>query len=160
MVVDGYNLIHKMPELARLVGTDLERARDSLVSSLAVYRSQRNVKVTVVFDGRGMPADNRRQPGGVEVVFSRAPQTADQKIKTLISLERSPRSWTVVTSDNSIVIYARDYGAKTVRSEDFAAELGKPVRPMASRGGADDKPEMTKAEIAEWEEFFRKKPGA
>ncbi len=29
IVIDGYNLIHKMPELARLVGTDLERARDN-----------------------------------------------------------------------------------------------------------------------------------
>jgi predicted RNA-binding protein with PIN domain len=160
VVVDGYNLIHKIPELARMVGTDLERARDALVSSLAVYRSRRNVRVTVVFDGRGMPAHNRRYPGGIEVVFSRAPQTADQKIKMLISLEKSPRSWTVVTSDNSIAIYARDYGAKTIRSEDFAVELGRPARPMSSRGGTDDKPEMTGAEVAEWEEFFRRKPGA
>jgi predicted RNA-binding protein with PIN domain len=34
IVVDGYSLIHAMPELARLVGSDLERARDLQVASL------------------------------------------------------------------------------------------------------------------------------
>ena len=46
IVIDGYNLIHAMPELARLVENDLERARDALVSKLAVFRSGRGVRVT------------------------------------------------------------------------------------------------------------------
>jgi hypothetical protein len=156
IVIDGYNLIHAMPELARFVAGDLERARDGLVSKLAVYRSGRGVRVTVVFDGRSMAAQSGRPPGGIEVVFSRAPQTADAKIKTMLSLERSPRSWTVVTSDNSIVRYARDYGAKTIPSAEFAAKLGNtlpklgPNQPVPS-----DKP-MTPGEVAEWEEYFRK----
>jgi len=156
IVIDGYNLIHAMPELAGLVGNDLERARDGLVAKLAVYRSGRNVRVTVVFDGRGATAQQTRPPGGIEVVFSRAPQTADAKIKTMLALEKSPKSWTVVTSDNSIVLYARDYGAKTIPSAEFAAKLGKTIPNLGpSRPVAQEAP-LTPSEVLEWEEYFRK----
>jgi predicted RNA-binding protein with PIN domain len=159
VVVDGYNLIHAMPELASLVGSDLERARDALVSKLAVYRSKRNVRVTVVFDGRGTGAQQTRPPGGVEVVFSRAPQNADAKIKNMIALEKNPKSWTVVTSDNSIVIFARDYRAKTIPSAEFAAQLG-PVRqsqvPGRSGPRVDQEAPLSPTEVLEWEEYFRR----
>ena len=156
IVVDGYNLIHAMPELARLVASDLEQARDGLVAKLAVYRSNRSVRVTVVFDGRGSAGQQTRPPGGVEVVFSRAPQTADTKIKNMLALEKSPRSWTVVTSDNSIVRFARDYGAKTIPSAEFGVKLGPAIPKLGpSRPAAQDTP-MSPAEVAEWEEFFSK----
>ncbi|HTW91180.1 MAG TPA: NYN domain-containing protein [bacterium] len=159
IVIDGYNLIHAMPELARLVDSDLERARDGLVSKLAVYRSRRNVRVTVVFDGRGAGGPQTQPPGGVEVVFSRAPQNADAKIKNMLALEKSPKSWTVVTSDNSIIIFARDYRAKTIPSAEFAAQLG-PIRRSPSAGRSqpriDQEAPLSPTEVLEWEEFFRK----
>lgn len=156
VVVDGYNLIHAMPELARLVDSDLERARDALVAKLAVYRARRNVRVTVVFDGRGTAAPQTRPPGGVEVTFSRAPQTADAKIKNLLALEKSPRSWTVVTSDNSIVLFARDYRAKTIPSAEFAAQLGPGIPKLGPNRPVQPEAALTPSEVAEWEEFFRK----
>jgi uncharacterized protein len=156
IVVDGYNLIHAMPELARLVGSDLERARDALVSKLAVYRSGRGVRVTVVFDGRDTGAPQTRPPGGIEVVFSRAPQNADAKIKTMLSLEKSPKSWTVVTSDNSIVRFARDFGAKTIPSAEFAAKLGPAIPKLGPNRRIEQEAPLTPAEVLEWEEFFRK----
>jgi predicted RNA-binding protein with PIN domain len=155
IVVDGYNLIHAMPELARLVASDLERARDRLVGKLAVYRSSRHVRVTVVFDGRGAGALQTRPPGGVEVVFSRAPQNADAKIKNLVSLAKSPRSWTVVTSDNSIVRFARDYGAKTIPSAEFAEKLGPVIPNLGPNRPVQQDAPLSQAEVAEWEEFFR-----
>jgi predicted RNA-binding protein with PIN domain len=159
VVVDGYNLMHAMPELVRLVETDLERARDALVSKLAVYRSKRNVRVTVVFDGRGTATQQTRPPGGVEVVFSRPPQNADAKIKNMLALEKNPKSWTVVTTDNSIVIFARDYRAKTIPSAEFAAQLG-PVRQsqVPSRSGprVDQEAPLSPTEVLEWEEYFRR----
>ena len=156
IVVDGYNLIHAMPELARLVGSDLERARDALVSKLAVYRSGRGMRVTVVFDGRGSAGQQTRPPGGIEVVFSRAPQTADTKIKTMLALEKSPKSWTVVTSDNSIVRYVRDYGAKTIPSAEFAARLGNTIPNLGPNRPAPKDAPLSATEVVEWEEFFRK----
>jgi len=156
LVVDGYNLIHASPVLAGLVATDLEQARDTLVAKLAVYRSQRNVRVTVVFDGRGPDSPRVRAPGGVEVLFSRAPQNADAKIKAMLSLERNPRSWTIVTSDHSIVLFARDYGAKTIGAAEFAARLGSGIPNLGPSRPRPKEASLTPAEVADWEEFFRR----
>jgi predicted RNA-binding protein with PIN domain len=127
--VDGYNLVHKLPELKALVERDLELARDRLVSLLAGYAAGRRVAVTVVFDGRrgfaGTRGDSR---SGVKVVFARS--DADSYIKQMLERERSPKSWTVVTSDNSIRLHVADFGAKLLRSEEFAREL-TPGRPTA-----------------------------
>jgi hypothetical protein len=160
VIVDGYNLLHKLPALSSLLGCDLEQARERLVSQLAGYRAARNVRVTLVFDGRGPQARpaGARLPSGVEVVYSRAPQTADDVIKRMLATERSPRACTVVTSDNSIILHARDFGAKVVSSAEFAGQLVGEGRHRANGGKprAAEKPEMTKAAVAEWEEYFRR----
>jgi predicted RNA-binding protein with PIN domain len=158
VIVDGYNLIHKMPELAALVDLDLEHARDRLVTLLAGYAAARGVKVTVVFDGRGGQAGVPKPlVGGVEVIYSRSPQDADQRIKAMIAGEKNPKSCTVVTSDNSIINHVRDYRAKTVSSAEFA-------RVLASGGGRSavsgrrsaEKPEMKPGDVADWLDYFKK----
>jgi hypothetical protein len=61
----------------------------------------------------------------------------------------------VVTSDNSIVLFARDYGAKTIPSAEFAAKLGTGIPSLGpSRPVQTDAP-LSRAEVAEWEEYFR-----
>lgn len=157
IVIDGYNLIHATPELARLAAGDLERAREKLIARLAAYRSGRGVRITVVFDGQDLPRQSGNQPGGIEVVFSRAPRTADQQIKSMLSREQSVRSWTVVTSDVSIVRHARDLGALAVRSAEFAARLGKVAASgRHGRPATPEKPEMTPGDVPVWEEYFRR----
>jgi len=164
VVVDGYNLVHQMPELARHIESDLEYVRDRLIALLANYQATRGVKVTVVFDGRGVQAGPRRPAaGGVEVVYSRAPQNADQCIKATIAREKHPRACTVVTSDNSIICHVRDFGAKTISSAAFAAKLVSGAGRDASgtrRQTSTDKPEMSPADVAEWENYFKKKGGS
>lgn len=150
-----------MPELARHVGSDLEHARDRLVTLLAGYAAIRRVKVTVVFDGRGgqVPAV-KPKAGGVEVVYSRSPQNADQRIKGMVAREKSPKSCTVVTSDNSIINHVRDYRARTVSSAEFAAKLDPSSLGRRASGvelrASTDKPEMKPGDVADWLDYFRK----
>ena len=159
IIIDGYNLLHKIPNLVRLVDTDLERARDLLVSRLVGYRAQKNARITVVFDGRGpqLSPPGGRSATGVEVVFSRAPENADARIKAMITREKNPRSCTVVTSDNSIRIHVRDFGAKVVSAADFARELsGRSASQTVTRvRRPSEKPEMSASDVAKWEEYFR-----
>lgn len=154
-VVDGYNLIHKLPDLKALVDSDLERSRDRLVDRLAGFALSRRVRVTVVFDGRGLSQPRGVGPRGVEVVYSRAPENADARIKSLIERQRNVRSWTVVSSDNSIVRFARDYGAQTIGADGFAQLLDDLRRkPATRRAAAAEKPQMRPEDVAEWERFF------
>ncbi|MEO0077567.1 MAG: NYN domain-containing protein [candidate division WOR-3 bacterium] len=160
VIVDGYNLIHALPELVRLVDADMARARDRLVAYLSEFVARRNVEVTVVFDGRGpqFAPHNSSRVAGVEIVFSRPPHDADQTIIALLQRNTRPRSVTIVTSDASVARSARDYGAKTISSHAFVRLLAA----LDGRGpsgreqeGLSDKPEMTPGDLAEWEEYMK-----
>ena len=60
------------------------------------------------------------------------------------------------TRDNSIVLYARDYGAKTLPAAEFAAKLGPSVPNLGPNTSVKQEAPLSPTEVAEWEEYFRK----
>ena len=104
-LIDGYNVIFRDPELRVLARTDLERARDELVRRLADSLYSRGGGITVVLDGRegGSGPARTRSRGGVRVIFSSPPETADQRIQKLIESAGGPAGaraagWLVVAT--------------------------------------------------------------
>ena len=83
ILVDGYSLLHNWPELAPGQPRHSERARDELIYVLTRYHDVTGAPVSVFFDGAGAPPNiPKREPdAAVEVLFSRAGQTADQMIE-------------------------------------------------------------------------------
>lgn len=84
ILVDGYSLLHKWPELAPGKARYSAAARDELVRVLTLYRDAAATPITIFFDGsspvtRG-PSEVASTPE-VEILFSRAGQTADQMIE-------------------------------------------------------------------------------
>ena len=83
ILVDGYSLLHSWPELARGKARHSPAARDELIHVLTRYQDACGTPVTVIFDGagskRGRP-EAESEPS-VEVLYSRAGQTADQMIE-------------------------------------------------------------------------------
>ena len=83
ILVDGYSLLHSWPELAPGEPRHSATAREELIHVLAQYSDAVGTPVTVVFDGgghRGNPSKNESAKG-IEVLFSRTGQTADQIIE-------------------------------------------------------------------------------
>src|SRR5215831_18259635 len=83
ILIDGYSLLHNWPELAPGKPRHSAAARDELVRILTLYRDATGTPVTIFFDGSG-PARTASAPGNateVEVLYSRAGQTADQMIE-------------------------------------------------------------------------------
>src|SRR5215471_2476195 len=83
ILVDGYSLLHNWPELAPGKPRHSAAARDELIRILTLYRDAAGTPVTIFFDG-SRPARTPSAPGdatGVEVLYSRAGQTADQMIE-------------------------------------------------------------------------------
>ena len=83
ILVDGYSLLHKWPELAPGKARFSAAARDELVQKLTLYRDAVGTPLTIVFDGanqdiRLSTVDSTPQ---VEILYSRAGQTADQIIE-------------------------------------------------------------------------------
>jgi hypothetical protein len=83
ILVDGYSLLHSWPKLAPGTPRHSAAAREELIHVLARYSDAVGTPVTVVFDGGGHRGTRSKDDSieAVEVLFSRAGQTADQIIE-------------------------------------------------------------------------------
>lgn len=123
IIVDGYNLIRQSATFRSSERKSLEQGRNALIRSLALYRKLRGHRITVVFDGweGGSPREERDLAGGVEIVYSRLGEKADDVIKRL--LEKGGEEKLVVTSDREIAIFAARRGSSAIPSPAFDALL-------------------------------------
>ena len=102
VLVDGYSLLHHWPELAPGRARHSFHARDALVAALTQYQDSSSTPVTLIFDGGGAPPDtpkNETAKGGIEVLFSKKGQTADQIIERVAHLMKSYGEVMAVTND-------------------------------------------------------------
>jgi predicted RNA-binding protein with PIN domain len=83
ILIDGYSLLHSWPELARGHARHSETARHELIQRLTQYQDAVATPITIFFDGGGAPSGTPAalSTPEVEVLFSRAGQTADQLIE-------------------------------------------------------------------------------
>ena len=147
IVVDGYNVIYADDALRRTAAGDIEGSRIKLLSMLAAYLSNKDLQMTVVFDGRGGLTDAEAViPGKLQVVYSARYQSADDLIVSMIRSSPNPRSHIVVTSDRAHIRPAvAEIGCSVIESKDFLDRIrGKtPENPGGEeekkpRGDADD----------------------
>ncbi len=117
LIIDGYNL------LGVSVLSRSEMARESLLQDLAAYRHRKGHALTVVFDGwqQGHPVEQREHRAGVQVVYSRRGESADQVIQRLVREYGSDCA--VVSSDHEIMATAKAHGAMTLTAALFMGKL-------------------------------------
>ena len=86
ILVDGYSLLHGWPELAPGKARFSAAARDELVHRLTLYRDAVGTPITIVFDGANndIRLSTVESTAEVEILYSRAGQTADQIIERVV----------------------------------------------------------------------------
>jgi predicted RNA-binding protein with PIN domain len=101
ILVDGYSLLHNWEKLAPGKPRHSEAAREELIHRLTQYFDAAGTPVTVVFDGKGPTHDFEpaSKPEEVEVVYTRAGQTADQFIERVAAKMQPYGEVLVVTDD-------------------------------------------------------------
>ena len=157
IVVDGYNVIYADDALRKIAKSDIERSRRKLVSMVAAYLKEKDLQVTLVFDGRGGMTDATAViPGRLQVVYSARYQTADELIVSMIAGSPNPRSHIVVTSDRAHIRPAvAEVGCAVIESKEFLARLrGKPARKPGA--GSEGKPRGGPDDMDYWLERFRR----
>lgn len=158
IIIDGYNVILRSPQLKPGEDRTLEQARDKLVNLLSWTVGGDDARLIVIFDG-AMKAGPPDKGGRVEVRFSSPPRKADDDIHDLVedAVERGMRV-TVVTADLEVARHARAMGADISLSDLFLASvLGSRQTGQTVSDEASDKPaSLSKKEIEEWAEMFRK----
>jgi hypothetical protein len=129
LIVDGYNVLVGAGSLPG----HLESARETLVRDLAAYRHRKHHLITVVFDGwqQGQPSEQREHRAGVQVIYSKRGERADQVIQRLA--REYGTDCAVVSSDHEIVNAARAHGAFVMGSREFAEKLRALSRTTGAR---------------------------
>jgi len=155
IIVDGYNVILRSPDLKPGPTRTLRQARDKLVSLLS-WAFGGEARFLVVFDG-AEGGSGESGSGRVEVRFSRPPQKADDLIRTLVE-ERVDRvdRLTVVTSDLEVARHARAMGTDIALADLFLSS----ALPSRSGDAAAETPEkpatLTRKELEDWADLFRR----
>ena len=144
VLVDGYSLLHHWPDLAPGRERHSFQARDALVAVLTQYQDSSGTPVTVIFDGGGAPPDtpkNETAKGGIEVLFSRKGQTADQIIERVAHLMKPYGEVLAVTNDYAERETVISLGGSACSCENFVEMLGDTVGDMQLDVAAHNKRE-------------------
>jgi len=156
LIIDAYNLMHRVGDLRFLLSQPQDVCSDSLCAKLTGYFHGKKVKCIIIFDGFGM----NKHEGNISVKYSKTATgtdygSADKLIKHLIENAKNPKLLRVISSDREITLFARSCGAKVQASESFWGEVRENRAESASRKeDMNEKPEIiTKGEF----EFFLKK---
>ncbi len=112
-IIDGNNLIGKIPSLRKL--EDKQSAREKLSLMLQRYFSGRKVKVSLHFDGY----ENELIKAARIVIRYSLNRSADDLIRKEIENMKNIKSTYVVSSDAEVLSYARSCGCKVIKSEEF-----------------------------------------
>ncbi len=119
LIIDGYNVLGRLGTFS----SHIESARESLLRDLAAYRHRKNHPITVVFDGwqQGQPTEGREPRAGLEVIYSKRGERADQVIQRLA--REYGADCAVVSSDQEVARSARVSGAMVIGAQEFAVKL-------------------------------------
>ena len=133
LLVDGYNVIGAwtVPQREHLT---IEESRDRLIHMIADYAGYSGEEVIVVFDGHytDRPMSTRIEQYGIQVVFTRHGESADNYIEA--SCEAAPkwRKVRVATSDAVEQTVTMGRGAVRISSRELLMELSQ-VRTQGKR---------------------------
>jgi uncharacterized protein len=123
LIIDGYNLLHVGRSLIQLNARELQQERERLIDQLASYRRTRQCEVTAVFDGwqGGWTTEKKEKRKGVELIFSKLGEKADEVIKRLVREKGS--AVMVITSDGEISRFAEKMAVPVIPSAQFKEKL-------------------------------------
>ncbi|MFQ5603571.1 MAG: NYN domain-containing protein [bacterium] len=157
IIIDGYNLIHRVPRLSQHLAESLEAAREALIQQLKTYLLNKKVKITLVFDGCSPPLgiDSQSYFRSLKVIFSRPPFKADPLIKNLIAKAPRKKSVLVVSDDAEIKQFAKAHQAHVISTLDFYDRLSK--KSVQDEFYQKFDKELSQEELAKWLEIFGEK---
>ena len=125
LIVDGYNVIFAWESLTELAKTNLEAAKDKLISLLSNYQGITGVKTLLVFDGykvKGNHGSTNVQED-IEIVHTKENQTADQFIEAYTHENEGQYQMTVATSDGLIQTITRGAGCQIISSRELYSAM-------------------------------------
>lgn len=127
LLIDGYNVIHALPQYTHYLPASLDLSCNLLVESARVIHDVDGWAVSVVFDGRGSTLEISK-PGnqpGFSVVYSPLGVTADGVIEQIVRRSSDPTNLTVISRDNLVAESVRAAGGVCSPPEELEAWIAR-----------------------------------
>jgi len=123
LFIDGANIVHAWPETRALLKHDRDAARANLSQRVSVLHDLEQVRVTIVFDGRGDELVVERPSGQLTFTHLYTPSgtTADDVIDQLVGNAKDAAACVVATDDRAERQTIAALGAAGISSDDLAA---------------------------------------
>jgi predicted RNA-binding protein with PIN domain len=133
ILIDGYSLLHGWEDLAPGVPRHSASARGELIHRLTQYRDAVGTPITIFFDGAGAPAGTPKtlSTREVEVLFSKAGQTADDMIERTAYRLQSYGEVLVVTDDYAERDTVINMGGMASSCENFIRSVDSALEDLA-----------------------------
>jgi predicted RNA-binding protein with PIN domain len=140
LLLDGYNVIHKIPQLQSHLNHSLEDARQALASFMITWaRTHHNkASISIVFDGRDGIINNSQSLCGIKCIYTKTKQEADDKIISIVRNSQNKKDITVISDDNYVINNCKAHGA-TVRPTQYLLQEHKTASNTESEKLIDDK---------------------
>jgi uncharacterized protein len=161
-LIDGHNLIGKMPDISLSDPDDEEQLAHRLRQWAAENKSR---QVIVIFD-RGVLSGLARRLSNqqVKVFFAPTRTTADALLIKRVNEVRNPQQYRLISSDRQIIDAAKVRGMRFWRSERFVEMLGPAELPTEAADpkphsepappSQKEQPQLSREDVAEWLELF------
>jgi predicted RNA-binding protein with PIN domain len=128
MILDGYNVIHRLPSLQERLDRSLQEARAGLIRCCMdwlAYRKDAQM-FYVVFDGSSDVLDAPNEGSErVRVVFTDSSETADERIIRIVRQRERADNCVVVSDDNYVRTGCRSGSCDIMSVEEFCATLNR-----------------------------------
>ncbi len=132
LLVDGYNVIHRVPELEASLSEGLQNARNRLAVRLSAWaREHPGIECLIVFDGDFQYAGGRDQRlAGIRCLFSLSSHGGDDELIRFVRDYKGRKSdLTVVSDDNKVGNNCRAHGASVRPSSFIMTRKARPATP-------------------------------
>jgi predicted RNA-binding protein with PIN domain len=160
LLIDGYNVINRLPDLKGSLDGGLENARNKL-AFLVSRCSQRHpaVECVIIFDGdTRFQGSCEQRLAGIRCIFSRKIHGADDAIIRFVREYQGRKSdITVVSDDNNVRNNCRAHGARVQPSSYIMSEKKRTSGGRAK--AADEGKGVDRKTAAEIDKELRKKFG-
>lgn len=127
LMLDGYNLIHAIPEFRKVMRRDgMDAARARFEDYSRCLHEPGKVRLTIVYDGQGAKDEVQQLiPGdpGLAIVFTQKGASADEFIERIIAGAKQADKIYVATNDLAIVQTFAAMGAFSLRADDLVGRI-------------------------------------
>lgn len=147
LLIDGANVLHAWPELRAMLKRDRAAARTQLAQRVRVIHDAEQMRVTLVFDGRGteLVVEHPLGQATFSVLSTPASLTADDVIEQLAARSADPAACIVATGDRLEQQTVAASGARVISPEELAAWVQRVETRQAARVA-----ELRRANAGKW----------